>query len=318
MAAAPALLLLAAALLGETPPPSPEAPADGPDVIPTAPSTGDALDHLDAASACLRRALFPCAIAESDAASAAAARGSELRREALRIGATARALSDDPDGAAAAFAALRAEGSSWRPDPDADPRVLAAFRAALRPPPAAPTTPPPPDAPSRPAPPRPFFVSIAAGAGLPIGSRRHEAGLAAALELGWTPAADTDAIRSPRLAITAQLHLAWLPLSDDLAVEPGQSTTLGTLAALVGADLRLPLAAEWDLVLQAGIGGGRFSIGAASSGAAFALHGGAGIRWALGGAFALRAELGPMLFVPFSGVKAAGHPTVLLRAEGSF
>jgi hypothetical protein len=307
-------------LLGAPPPTAP-----GPDEAPpTAPidATGspglDAVDHLDAASACLRRALLPCAISESEAAAAAAPPASDLRREALRIAATAKALAGDDEGASAAFRALRDEGSSYRPDPDADPRVLDAFRASRRPAEATPApdpTPRPEDPPIEP----PFFVSVGAGVGWPAGSDRYGAGLAAALELGWRlDARDPVELHSPRLALTAQLHLAWLPLDDALPVEPGQETTLGTLAFVLGLDLRVGLAPAWDLVLQAGVGAGRFAIGEATSGPAVALHAGAGVRWRLGDGFAIRAELAPILYVPVETSAPGGHPAALLRAEGSF
>jgi|GEM_PF-3219473 len=301
---------------------SPEGPPSGETpTVEVQPETGEvqpetALDLLDSATACLRRAQLACARDTALRLLAQDSLDGSVLRDGLIVLAQAESLLDHPQEAEAAFRRLFDAGSAWRPDRDADRRVITAWVAAKKAP--APRDPPPTDEIYTP---KAFFASVGAGVALPVGaaSGRYSAGLAAVIDVGWRWDVPEEGDEGPLVGVVLSFNLASLGLDSAILAENGQATTLRVTLLTAGLDLRIPLAPAWQAVLQGGVGYGTFGIGSASSGPALALQGSVGARWQLADAFALRADFTPVFLVPFKdGVGTAGHPGFTLRAEASF
>lgn len=296
------------------------------------------LHPVDRAAVCMRRGDAECALREAEAALRQPDAPSSVRREALTLRAVALALVDRAADAAEACAALHEVWPGWRPTPDADPRVAAAYQAARAarlaaslpdvlapgpaptPPPAAAKAllPPPllyaPDAlvalDLAAAAPRPFTLSFGAGVGLTTGAAadRHAPGIHVAVDLGYTLAEPLD--------LWLQVTLALLPLDDALPVEPAFPRRLTALSGALGARLARPLVGDLDLVAALGVGYGAFGLRSLGDAAGPALHVTMGLRYALDDDLAVRLDLAPCVVWPSAqDVGAGGHIALVLRGQ---
>lgn len=295
----------------------PSAPAE-----PRAPAVPSAIDR---AAICLRALDAPCALDAADAALVEVPGDDtqSVRREALVIRAQALALLDRADEARAAFSRAADAWPGWRPAPDADHRVHAAFdeRAAApraSAPPLAAAEPPSaavgggPDGPDERAV-RPWTVSLGAGVALLLGdaASRYGPGIELALDA-------SRALGDSGLALWIHGAVALFQLDDALPVEPGAARGLTSLVGAVGAAWSLPVHAEVDLVFAAGVGWGSFGLGGLDGDSGFALQASAGARWQVEDRLALRLDVAPRLILPRGPARTAGHTAIVLRGEARF
>ena len=296
------------------------------------PDADDPIARIDAAHACARRAQPACTLEwltplfdrnDRNDLRRDLALAPELARDVWMLAGRAYALVDDADAAREAFRRLRATGSRWRPEPDDDPRVLAAWSSATTPPQPGPpehAPPPPASPPDMPMPLGTWSFAIGAGAAFPVGAAadRFDPGLAVALEIAFATCVPDPSGDDPAWYAVLRGHFASLPLADTVAAEPSQDRTLGVGATTLGMALRLRVAPAWHLMAQAGVGIGTFAIGPSDAALSFAVETSAGARWALDPAFALRLEVAGQWLIPFNGSRADGHPAVSLAAEFAF
>ncbi|MGM0575086.1 MAG: hypothetical protein ACQEXJ_05080 [Myxococcota bacterium] len=308
-----------------------------------APARGQgAADLLDEAAACHRRDRPECTLRKADAALEALTDESPaaLRREALLLRAEALALLDRPEEAREAFRALLSAQPSWRPPPDADPRVRSAAEDARRErllehlpdtldagPPPEPEAPKPEEMLPDPALYAPDHIvemdpeeslvpkwrlSLGAGVGLLAGDSadRFDAGPTALLEVS------RDLVGP--LSLWFQAALSLLSFDDSVQAEPGYSRGLTTASAVLGLQVGLPVGGDFDIVLAGGVGAGGFGLRNLDEAVGAAFHGSAGVRWQMDEHLALRVDAVPTLFVPAGDVGAAGHVSVVGRAEIRF
>jgi len=301
-----------------------------------------AMEALDRASGCLRRGDAPCALREADQALARPGEDARaLRREALAVRASALARLDRADDAEEAFGAVIAAWPGWRPAPDDDPRVNAAFEGAHRaqvtarlpralspgPPPL-----PPPPTPEALAPPpfiyapshlrdldpdeardRRFMLSLGAGVAVATGAagKRLDPGIEGAIELGWR--------LSDALTLWSQLVLALLPLDDAVSVEPGYARGLSTVSGAVGLLYEVEIAHRLDVVAALGVGVGAFGIERLGDVVGPAGHAVLGLRYRADEHLAFRVDFAPSLIVStVDGVGPGGHLAFIARGETRF
>jgi len=293
---------------------------------------------LEAAQRCARRGDHVCAAREArravDAAEPAVA------REARQVLAVALALTGPPTPdappspeAIAAFVALLDLYPAWRPPPDADPRVAAAYATARRERmrarlPTALELGPVPE-PPRPTPevlapllppvrlhepviergPPTLSISLGAGAGIPSADRVG-VGLHAAIDVRW--------LATELVAVWAQGTLALLPIDDAIFVEPGHGRGLTAYSAVIGAEVRLEVAPDIEVFAALGVGFGGFGFDAPDEGSGLALAGSLGARWHADDNLALRVDAAPVAVFAGGDVGAGGHVALMLRGETRF
>ena len=310
--------------------------------LPTAARAATPTAQLDRATRCLRLADAACALDAADRALAALPGDDSggLRREALAVRAQALALTDHPDDARAAFAALRAAWPGWRPAPDAEQRATDAWTAARRDavatalptvldPGPLPPPPPVPDDATLPAPvlyapaelvalaespaaPPRLHLSLGAGVGLLGGAAadRYSPGVHAALDF-------TVDLGDDGLGLWFQAVLALLPLAPDLPVEPGAGGGLTVFSVAAGGAYALPLVDDLALVAAIGVGFGSLGRGRLGDADGLALHGSLGLRWQADERLAVRLDGAPLLILA-PDIAPAGHVAILIRGETRF
>jgi hypothetical protein len=290
-----------------------------------APEPASDLDRIDAAQACARRAQPACTLEWLAPLVDRGDLSPELLRDVLILAGRAHALVDNPEAARSTFRRLRATGSRWRPEPDDDPRIRAAWDAS-----GTTTTPSRPVGPVEPTEPAPlptaplplgnWSLALGAGAAFPVGASadRFDPGMALGFELAFATCLPDPLGSEPAWYAVLRGSFVSLALADTVAAEPSQDRTLGIGAATLGMGLRLRLAPAWHLLAQAGLGLGTFGIGPSDAGLSLAVETSIGARWALDPAFALRIEAAGMWLIPFDHHASDGHPTVSLFAEFAF
>lgn len=161
-------------------------------------------------------------------------------------------------------------------------------------------------------PPR-FSISLGAGVGMPLGASadRFDPGVHAAVDLRWFPDASW--------ALWLQSTLALLPLVDGLPVEPGAGSSVSAFTAVIGAELRVPIAADLWASFALGVGVGGFGLAAADEAMGWAIDATAGARYQLDPNLAVRLDFAPVLVIPIDPERTAGgHLAFVLRGEASF
>lgn len=292
-----------------------------------------ALDHLDAAASCQRRAQTACALERADQALATLDAEGEpaLRREALQIRAEALAQLDRPDDAKGAFEALLRHDPSWRPFSGADARVLAAFEAALPPSGTTPAAPAPPAvdaddvAPLVYAPERLTGIDLEAerrrdwrlgiGGGvallMPEDQKLFLHGVAVAVDVTWQP----EGLFGLWLQGTLSLH----DFVEGLSLEPGWGKGLTTAAIVVGGVFTYPVLEDLDIFACAGVGPGFFGVRSLAEVIGLAVDAGVGLRYEIDESLSVRLDVMPSLKVPFGAdMGPAFHINAFLRGESRF
>ncbi|MGB0592390.1 MAG: hypothetical protein ACPGU1_22115 [Myxococcota bacterium] len=305
------------------------------------------IDALDAASACHRRGKAACTLEHADAALSALGDTAKpsLLREALRLRAEALAQLDRAEEAEAACITLIQADTSWRPSPDADPRVLRCFSAAsgarsapraeqapsttdaLPPPPPTEDVPPVtpgPEPTATDAPPLapedivPWHARtnwrFSLGGGLavpyPYSPTLFAPGPAAVLDLGYRLWGDLD--------LWAQVTMSLLNFDDTVPIEPGFGRSLTVVSGVIGLAYVLPILSWLDMHTAAGIGTGAFGVTDLEQRAGLALDLSLGVRVNVDRHLAVRLDIIPTTVIPLNGEAIGGHISAVARCEFRF
>ena len=294
-----------------------------------------ALEHLDQASACLRRGVINCALQEADAALSKMTHETpkKLRREALELKAEALALMKQEGEALKACQALLALSPGWRPDDEADPRLHACAEEAralphlkprlspwsreIRPcPPTAhrhgPNSGPIPPRSEGSAPSTRWSISIGGGLAIPYpyDPLRFTPGPAATIDVSYRV--------WERLHLWSQVTLSRLGIDTSVPVEPGFNRGLSITSGVLGLAYSLPLLDWLEAYAALGLGAGGFGFSLDETIAGFALESSLGLRIFVDAHLAVRVDAIPSVVLPTQGTEPGGHISLVARCEFLF
>jgi hypothetical protein len=292
------------------------------------------MDALDRASACHRRGQLPCTLEQADIALSGLDADAEpsLTREALRLRAEALARMDRTVEAKAACVEVIRADPSWRPAPDADPRVVACFEAArdaqrraklpqhldapewpLPEPTSMLPEPslirPPPSEMSAPEAPTSWTFSLGGGLALPYpyAPLLFAPGPSAMLEISYRVWGE--------LHLWGQVTMSLLNFDDTVPIEPGFGRSLTIASGVVGVAYALPILDWIEVNAAAGLGAGGFGVSELGPRTGLALDLSLGVRLKVDRHLAVRLDAVPTAIIPMNGAAMGGHISVVARCE---